>query len=407
MLKVSAHSAAPLLIGVKPAGGRSTRMGATMNGHANPALRQGVPLGRILGIPIRLDYSWFLVVALLTWALADSYFPAEYAGWPPAQYWLAGALTALAFFASLLLHELGHSVVALRYKVPVRSITLLVFGGVAQIGGEPPSAKAELRIAIAGPLVSFALAVAFYALQPLVAGAEPLLGMARYLALMNLLVGLFNLVPGYPLDGGRVLRAAVWAVTRDLRRATLLAANVGRGFGFAFILLGLWQVLSGNLGGLWLAFIGWFLESAASAQIMQSAVQNLLAGRTVAQAMGGRCAAVAEDLTLQRLVDEHVLAQGERCFLVNRGARTLGLVTLHQVKRVPRAEWGTASVAQVVLPLEELRRVAPDTPLVAAVQLMDRDGVNQLPVVADGRVIGMLSRDDVISFLRTLQELQS
>jgi len=378
-----------------------------MNGHGNPALRQGVPLGRILGIPIRLDYSWFLVLALLTWALAGSYFPAEYAGWPSELYWLMGALTAIAFFASLLLHELGHSVVALHYRVPVRNITLMVFGGVAQIGGEPPSAKAELRIAIAGPLVSFALAAAFYALQPLVAGVEPLLGMARYLALMNLLVGLFNLVPGYPLDGGRVLRAAVWAVTRDLQRATRLAANVGRGFGFAFMLLGLWQVLGGNLGGLWLAFIGWFLESAASAQIMQSAVQNLLAGRRVAQAMGGGCAAIAEDLTLQRLVDEHVLTQGERCFLVNRGERTLGLVTLHQVKRVPRAEWGTATVAQVMLPLEELRRVAPDTPLVAALQLMDRDGVNQLPVVAGGRVVGMLSRDDVISFLRTLQDLQS
>ena len=378
-----------------------------MNGHGNPALRQGVPLGRILGIPIRLDYSWFLVLALLTWALAGSYFPAEYAGWPSELYWLMGALTAIAFFASLLLHELGHSVVALHYRVPVRNITLMVFGGVAQIGGEPPSANAELRIAIAGPLVSFALAAAFYALQPLVAGVEPLLGMARYLALMNLLVGLFNLVPGYPLDGGRVLRAAVWAVTRDLQRATRLAANVGRGFGFAFMLLGLWQVLGGNLGGLWLAFIGWFLESAASAQIMQSAVQNLLAGRRVAQAMGGGCAAIAEDLTLQRLVDEHVLTQGERCFLVNRGERTLGLVTLHQVKRVPRAEWGTATVAQVMLPLEELRRVAPDTPLVAALQLMDRDGVNQLPVVAGGRVVGMLSRDDVISFLRTLQDLQS
>jgi len=382
-------------------------MGATMNGHANPALRQGVPLGRILGIPIRLDYSWFLVLALLTWALAGSYFPAEYAGWPPALYWLMGALTALAFFASLLLHELGHSVVALHYKVPVRSITLMVFGGVAQIGGEPPSAKAELRIAIAGPLVSFALAFAFYALEPLLAGAEPLLGMTRYLALMNLLVGVFNLVPGYPLDGGRVLRAAVWAVTRDLQRATLLAANVGRGFGFAFMLLGLWQVLGGNFGGLWLAFIGWFLESAASAQIMQSAVQNLLAGRRVSQAMGAGCTAIAEDLTLQRLVDEHVLARGERCFLVNRGERTLGLVTLHQVKRVPRAEWGSATVGQVMLPLDELRRVAPDTLLVAALQLMDRDGVNQLPVVAGGRVVGMLSRDDVISFLRTLQELQT
>lgn len=132
-----------------------------MNGHGNPALRQGVPLGRILGIPIRLDYSWFLILALLTWALGDSYFPAEYPGWAPGLYWLMGALTAIAFFASLLLHELGHSVVALRYKVPVRNITLMVFGGVAQIGGEPPSAKAELRIAIAGPLVSFALAFAF------------------------------------------------------------------------------------------------------------------------------------------------------------------------------------------------------------------------------------------------------
>jgi len=370
-------------------------------------IQQGVPLGKVFGIPIRLDYSWFLILALLAWLLGGSYFPAEFEGWPPALYWVMGVVTAVAFFASLLLHELGHSVVALRYKVPVRNITLFVFGGVAEIAGEPPSAKAEFRIAISGPVVSLALALLCYALQPLLEALPPLLGMARYLGYMNLAVALFNLIPGYPLDGGRVLRAALWAYTRNLRRATLLAANAGRGFGLGFMLLGVWEILGGNLGGLWLAFIGWFLHSAASAQLAQSALQGLLAGHTVSQAMGARCPAVAEDLTLQRLVDEHVLERGERCFLVNRGERTIGLVTVHQVKRVPRAEWATATVGRVMLPLEQLHCVGPETALVASLQLMDRDGVNQLPVVANGRVLGMLSRDDVISFLRTLQELRS
>ena len=368
-------------------------------------IQQGVPLGKVFGIPIRLDYSWFLILALLAWLLGGSYFPAEFEGWPPALYWLMGVVTALAFFASLLLHELGHSVVALRYKVPVRSITLFVFGGIARIVGEPPSAKAEFRIAIAGPLVSLAIALLCYALQPALRALPPLLGMASYLGYMNLAVVLFNLIPGYPLDGGRVLRAAVWAYTRDLRRATVVAANAGRGFGLGFMLLGVWQILGGNLGGLWLAFIGWFLHNAASAQLAQGAYQGLLAGHTVSQAMGARCAVVAADLTLQRLVDEHMLERGERCFLVNRGERTVGLLTVHQLKQVPRAEWQAATVERVMLPIEQSRRVGPDAGIVTALELMDRDGVNQLPVVADGRVVGMLSRDDVISFLRTLQEL--
>lgn len=375
---------------------------------ASPTIRQqGVPLGRILGIPIRLDYSWFLILALLTWLIAASYFPAEFPGWPPSLYWLMGALTALAFFASLLLHELGHSVVALRYKVPVRSITLFVFGGVAQIGGEPPSAKAEFGIAIAGPIVSLALGLAFYGAQSLLGAAPPLLGMAEYLTYINLAVALFNLIPGYPLDGGRVLRAILWAVMRDLRRATVIAANVGRGFGMLFIFLGVWELLGGNLGGLWLAFIGWFLESAARAQILQTTFQDLLAGHTVSQAMGARCPAVAEELTLQELVDEHVLGRGERCFLVNRGERTVGLMTVHQITAVPRAEWPAVTAARVMLPLEQSRRVGPDSELSAALQLMDRDGVNQLPVIAGGRVLGMLSREDVISYLQTLRQLRA
>ena len=368
--------------------------------------RHNIPVGRILGIPIGLDYSWFVIFGLLTWMLAGSYYPAEFKNWPPLMYWLVGAATALMLFVSVLLHELGHSVVALRYNIPVRSITLFLFGGVAQIGAEPPSAVAEFLIAIAGPLVSLTLAIIFYTMEPLVAGMEPLLGLAKYLAYINLTLVLFNLIPGYPIDGGRVFRAIVWAITKNMRRATLIAANVGRFFAMVFIFVGVWQMFSGNFGGgLWIAFIGWFLDNAASAQVRHVTFQGLLAGHSVSQAMNTQCASVLGSLTLQDLVDKHILASGQRCFLVNRSDDTVGLMTLHRIKEVPRSEWVTTSAAQVMLPWEELKRVDPDAELWAALQEMDRDGVNQMPVTRDHKVIGMLSREDVITFLRTLQEL--
>ena len=368
--------------------------------------RHNIPLGRILGISIGLDYSWFVIFALLTWMLADSYFPAEFKNWPSLLYWFTGAVTAVMLFVSVLLHELGHSVVALRYKIPVRSITLFLFGGVAQIGAEPPSAIAEFLIASAGPLVSLTLAVFFYAVQPLVGGIEPLLGLAKYLAYINLALVLFNLIPGYPLDGGRVFRAIVWAITGNMRRSTLIAANVGRFFAFLFIFIGVWQMFDGNFtGGLWIAFIGWFLDNAASAQVQQVMVQGLLAGHRVSQAMSTHCATVPADLTLQDLVDEHILGSGQHCFLVNRGDDTVGLMTLDRVKEVPRPKWSTTRAGQVMLPLEQLKSIDPDNELWAALQKLDRNGVNQLPVTRDHDVVGMLSREDVISFLRTLQEL--
>lgn len=368
--------------------------------------RQNIPLGRILGIPVGLDYSWFLIFALFTWSLAESYYPAEFKNWPPLLYWFIGALTAIMLFVSVLLHELGHSVMALRYKMPVRSITLFIFGGVAQIGAEPPSAVAEFLIAIAGPAVSFALAVFFYAVQPAVTGIQPLLGLAKYLAYINLALVVFNLIPGFPLDGGRVFRAILWAVTKNMRRATLIAANVGRFFGFLFIFVGVWQVFSGNIGGgLWTAFIGWFLDNAASAQVHQVVFQGLLAGHKVSQVMSSHCATAPGDLTLQQLVDEHVLVGSHRCLLITRGQDAVGLMTLHRIKEVPRREWATTSAAEVTLPLEQLKRTDPDAELWTALQQMDRDGVNQLPVTRDNQVIGMLSREDVITFLRTLQEL--
>jgi Zn-dependent protease len=368
--------------------------------------RQNVPLGRILGIPIGLDYSWFLIFALLTWMLGGSYYPAEFKSWPPLLYWFMGAVTAIMLFVSVLLHELGHSVVAIRYRIPVRSITLFIFGGVAQIGAEPPSAIAEFWIAIAGPIVSLVLAMLFSVLKPVTAGIEPLLGLVKYLAYINFALVLFNLIPGYPLDGGRVFRAIVWAVTKDMRRATLMAANVGRFFGFLFIFAGVWRIFSGDIGGgLWIAFIGWFLDNAASGQIKQVMFQGLLAGHKVAQAMSSHCLAIPAELTLQHLVDEHILSGGRRCFLVNRGSETVGLMTLHRIRLVPRGEWPTTSAAQAMLPLDKLMRISPDKELWSALQQMDRDGVNQLPVMTDNQVVGMLSREDVITFLRTVREL--
>jgi Zn-dependent protease/CBS domain-containing protein len=368
--------------------------------------RPNIPLGRILGIPIGLDYSWFLIFALLTWMLGGSYYPAEFKTWPPLLCWLTGAATAILLFASVLFHELGHSVVALRFHVPVRSITLFIFGGVAQIGAELPSAKVEFLVAIAGPIASMALALLFTLVQPAVTAIQPLWGLAKYLAYINFSLAIFNLIPGFPLDGGRVFRALVWAATKNMRRATLIAANAGRFFGFLFIFVGVWKMFNGNFGGgIWIAFIGWFLDNAASAQVHQVIFQGLLAGHTVSQAMSTHCATVSAELTLQQLVDEHVLGGGQRCFLVTRGADAVGMVTLHRIKDVPRPDWATTSAAQVMLPLEQLKRTGPDTQLWTALQQMDRDGVNQLPVTCDNHVVGMLSREGVITFLRTLQEL--
>ncbi len=368
--------------------------------------RHTIPLGRILGIPVGLDYSWFLIFGLLTWTLAVSYYPGEFKNWPTAQYWLVGAATSVMLFASVLLHELGHSAIALRYKIPVRSITLMIFGGVAEISAEPPSAVAEFWIAIAGPVVSFALALLFFLLLPILAGAAPLLALVKYLAIINFSLALFNLIPGFPLDGGRVFRAIVWGVTHNLRRATLIAANLGRGIAYLFIFAGVWQIFSGNPGnGLWIAFIGWFLESAAMAQVQQQTLQDRLAGHRVSQAMSRNYTGIPAETTLQQLVDYHILGGGRRSFVVEQGDKVIGLLTLHHLKEIPQSDWPATTSAQAMIPLAEVKSVRPDTDLWAALAEMDRDGVNQLLVLANGQVSGMLSREDVVSFLRTLQEL--
>jgi Zn-dependent protease len=354
--------------------------------------RHTISLGRILGIPIGLDYSWFLIFGLITWTMAIGYYPAEFPDWPAVQYWVLAAVTAVMLFVSVLLHELGHSAVAMHYKIRVRSITLFIFGGISQIETEATSAGAQFWISAAGPAVSFVLAAVFFMLQNLFAGVVPLLALFKYLVYINIVLGLFNLIPGFPLDGGGVFRAIVWAITRNARRAALYAANLGRFIAYLFIFLGVWQIFGGNFfNGMWIAFIGWFLESAARGQVQQMALHDLLAGHTVSQAMNRQYTEIPADTTLQRLVDDHILGGGRRSFVVKKGDRAVGLLTLHHVKEVPQATWATTTGAQE---------------LWSALEEMDRDGVNQLPVMKDGEIQGMLTREGVITYLSTLQELK-
>ena len=367
--------------------------------------RSTISLGRILGIPIGVDYSWFLIFALLTWSLATSYYPAEFTDWPVAQYWVMGAVTVILMFASVLLHELGHSVVAMRYKIPVRSIRLFIFGGVAQIGTEPPSAIAEFWIAIAGPITSFALALFFGLLQVFIVELTPAMALAKYLAYINGTLALFNLIPGFPLDGGRVFRAIVWGSTHSLRKATLIAASLGRLIAYLFIILGVWQMFSGNLGnGLWIAFIGWFLESAASSQIQQQTIQDMLTGHRVADTMRRDYTTIRPEISLEQLVNEYILGSGRRSLVVVQDDKVVGLLTVHDIKKVQRSDWPATTAAQVMIPVDQMKRVRPETELVDALGDMDRDGVNQLPVMLNDQLQGVLGRDDVISLLRNLGE---
>jgi predicted transcriptional regulator len=268
----------------------------------------------------------------------------------------------------------------------------------------PERQRGEFLIAVVGPLTSFALAAIFFLLEPLLVNITPALAVAKYLALINGMLGLFNLIPGFPLDGGRVFRAIVWGVNKNFRRATLIAASTGRFFGFLFIVAGVFQALRGNvINGLWIAFIGWFLESAAGAQVQQQMVQGLLGGHKVSEAMGNECAHVSGDASLQKVIDQEVLTHGRQCFLVDRGDRVVGLLTLHHIKEVPRTSWPTTTAAQAMVPLEKLSGIDPSAELWTAMEKLGRDGMNQMPVMLGDKLVGMISTADIVKYLRTLQ----
>jgi Zn-dependent protease len=370
-------------------------------------MRGSLILGKILGIPIRLHISWFLVAALVTWTLAAGYFPQENPAWTTVTYWTVGAITSVLFFASVLLHELGHSVLALREKVQVKSITLFIFGGVAQISREPPTAGAEFRIAIAGPLTSLGLAGIFGGLGAALADNSALAASSAYLGRINLLLAAFNMIPGFPLDGGRVLRAALWGLGGSFRTATLWASRAGQAAAFLFILAGVGQILLGGgfLNGLWIAFIGWFLNNAAESSYQQVVLRDTLAGVKARNVMTQQCLTVPGDLRLDRLVDNHVLGAGQRCFFVADSDNLRGLITLHNIKTISRDQRGEFTASQVMTPVDAVFRVHPEDDVLTLLQRMDEADVNQAPVTDNGHLLGLITRENLLHHIRLRSEL--
>jgi len=368
-------------------------------------MRSQIRLGKVFGIQIGLHFSWFFIALLIVFSL-NGQFRAINAGWSAGLVWALAVATAILFFVSLLLHELAHSLVARSHGIPVREITLFALGGVSQIEGESPDAKTEFWIAIVGPLTSAAIGLICEATALAVPGASnPAKTMLAWLGYINLALAVFNLVPGYPLDGGRVLRALLWWKTADAARATRLAAVTGQAVGGLFITLGIVQFFLGaNFGGLWIAFIGWFLLQAAGETLRQAGLKRAIQHVKVADIMSHDCATVDGHQSVQELV-ERLLRTGRRCFVVTDKGLVAGLVTPHEIRQVDRSKWPITPVDSVMRPLEGMQAVNPDAPLAQALEVMARENVNQLPVMSDSHLDGVLSRAEVLNYLQTRAEL--
>jgi len=365
-----------------------------------PPPPSGLRIGRIFGIPIYLHTSWFIIFALITLSLGMQ-FTASHPHWSPAQRWALGVITSLLFFASVVFHELSHSVVARHYRIPVDSITLFVFGGLAHIERDPDSAVQEFNIAIAGPLSSLFLAGCFWLVAHYVHGSEMLTAVCKWLLEINALLAVFNLVPGFPLDGGRVLRGIVWGITKSFTRASQIASTSGRAFAYVLIFLGIWNALRGDwVNGLWLAFIGWFLLEAAKESFAQVALRSTLTGVRAEDVMTPEIPTVPRDISLDDYVHE-VLRTGRRSHIVTGAGTPVGLVTLHSTRSVPRDEWSNTSIQAVMVPIDRVHSAEPNEPVLQILERMQKEDINQMPVLSDGHIIGMIGRDTILRVLQT------
>jgi Zn-dependent protease len=360
----------------------------------------GIKVGRLRGIPIYLHSSWFLIFALITFSLAIQ-FKSQHPQWTEVQHWTLGILTSLLFFASVVFHEMGHSVVALHYRIPVVSITLFIFGGLARISREPASAKQEFNIAIAGPVASYLLAGGFFVLERAAATSAMLFATCQWLAQINFVLATFNLLPGFPLDGGRILRALAWGMTGSFARATRFASRSGQFLAYLMIFFGIWQALSKNwFSGLWLAFIGWFLLTAAQESLAQVMIRNVLRGLHASDLMSQELPTVARNLSLADYVHE-VLRTGHRCHLVMDNGSLIGIITLPSLSRFPHQEWSNTSVQAAMLAREKIHWAWPEEPVLNVLERMQQQDINQMPVVEGNRVVGMISRDSILRAIQT------
>jgi Zn-dependent protease/predicted transcriptional regulator len=385
-------------------------------------MNRGLRIGRIFGINIYLDASWLVIFFLVTWSLAAGLLPAWHPDWSLGLRWVVAVLAALLFFASILLHELSHSLVAKAHGLEVRRITLFLFGGAANIEREPHTPKVEFLMAVVGPITSILLGVIFLSLSTFSLGAQdaladpiraledlgPVTTLLAWLGPVNIFLGVFNLLPGFPLDGGRILRAALWQGTGDLAKATRWAAGVGRLTGFGFMLIGIAMIFgvrvpifgTGVLSGLWLVMIGWFLSDAARSSYQQTLIRDLLEDVPVFRLMRPNVPVVPPTLTVEQLVYEWIMGTDERAFPVMDGDRLLGMVCLEDIRKVPRQDWDRVTVAEIMTQSSQLDVVDTREDASQALERLTRHDVRQVPVLENGRLVGLLRRRDILKWLQ-------
>ena len=364
-------------------------------------------IGRLFGIEISVHWSWLFIFFLVTWTFATGILEEFYPDWTGSRRWVVASAISLIFFLSILLHEMSHSLLARRYGIPVSSITLFVFGGVSNLAKEPDNARQEFWIAIVGPLTSLAMALLFtagyFVLSPLEEGAG---GVSANLAVINFAIGIFNLVPGFPLDGGRVLRSVFWAQKRNLLAATRIASNVGQAVAYGIMAIGVASFFFVDvITGIWFFLIGNFLRSASIASYEQLFLDTVLKGIPASAVARQDYVTVPPELTLAQLVEEHVLAGHGRCFPVVAGSELLGLVTLQDLRQVPREEWPTTSVYRAMTPLSKLRTASMRDDLTYVLGQMAAGDVNQVPLMDGRELIGLIHRSDVIRYIQVRQEI--
>jgi Zn-dependent protease/predicted transcriptional regulator len=364
---------------------------------------RGFRLGSIAGFEIRVDQSWFIIFFLILWTLGFGVFPAAYPELERSTHLLMAGAGTLLFFASIVAHEIAHSLVARRKGIPMAGITLFIFGGIAQATRDFDDPMDELQVAAAGPAASFAIAALFWAAGS--AGAAggagaAVVGVASYLAFINFVLAVFNLLPGFPLDGGRMLRALVWRSTGDVRRATRWATNGGKALGLALIALGILNIFAGNfIGGLWLVFIGWFIRMAAEASYSQLLVRRALEDVRATHVMTPDPHAVSPDLSLESFLDEHVWRGRHHSYPVVQDGRPVGMITLERVKRFPRESWAEHTVSEAMLPLTEEMWVAPETSAVQVLERLGAGGAGRVLVRRNGDLVGIVSRSDLVRWI--------
>jgi Zn-dependent protease/CBS domain-containing protein len=362
-----------------------------------------------MGIPVKIHYTLWLVLLLIAWSLADGYMPAHYPGLSTATYWTIGIISALLLFVSVLLHELSHSYIAKKNGLPIARITLFFFGGVSEMSEEPKDARLEVRMAAAGPLTSFLIAIVLgglWYLTVLVNGPVPVIATLYYAALLNGVLGAFNLIPAFPLDGGRVLRGSLWQRSKSLLSATAAATRVSETISLLMMAVGLFFVVFGDfIDGLWIIFLGWFIRSGAETSLRQTRLTEALAGVRVGDIMTKDLLSVSPDASVQQLVTDYFLVHPHGGYPVIQNGKLLGVVTMSSVRAIPREKREWERVSQAMVPFEKTITVNPSTSAAEALQLMAKNGVGRLIVMDGDKIAGMVTRGDLMRTMRIRQEL--